>query len=776
MRGPVMSKLKRKIKFFVRTLLSILHKVFDCLKEKDSSISSPMEPQVDPKKPAVPISYPLKTLEELQNKSYFESFHFPFNKCSVPLPPSRVSKPQENRPRMLVCHDMQGGYVDDKWVQGSNNSDAYAIWHWHLIDIFVYFSHNLVTLPPPCWTNTAHRHGVQVLGTFITEWEEGQATCKTLLASKESAQMYADRLTELAVKLGFDGWLLNMEVNLDLEQVSNLKVFVDHLTVSMHHSLPGSLVIWYDSVTKDGQLSWQNELNEYNKPFFDICDGIFLNYSWTEDMPKSSALVAGKRQFDVYLGIDVFGRGQYGGGQWTTDVAIKVAKNASVSVAIFAPGWVYETDQKPNFEDANNRWWGLVGQVWPSSLNYPELLPFFSNFDQGHGKGVYIEGQKALDKPWNNISCQSFQPLLEVPLDTETSKLQVFTNFQDDSYNGGACITIKGDIEKGTNFMVKLFQGTIALGNLPVRISYYVKSEENSALGIVLNFSNSQGIKTSAFLAPEGTSVSNSFTDYQSKFVVLLPSKNQKISPTKFSIPEVQASASLPKVSNNWVFKEYNLKMDGYTLSTIYSVSYNGTLNSDKVSEIIKENNFVPSSYSTFQASELLQNQNVTGSSSAIESTANLEYWASLGNISITSPEDDKKVPPSDMWIINGTDISWETASTGGRMLSINIGWKLKEGSYFSTVEPGYPFPRYDLYVERINQLQVNKLRGIHPMMDKEVDYLGVAVVQAFYVSNLLVPSECKALKFILQVCMPSGIFVPLEDSPSFSINVPSMT
>ncbi|KAH9309228.1 hypothetical protein KI387_037139, partial [Taxus chinensis] len=233
--------------------------VFQNLKEKDSSTSLAMEPQVDPKKPGVPISYPLKTLEELQNRSYFESFHFPFNKCSVPLPPSRAFKPLENRPRMLVCHDMKGGYVDDKWIQGDSNSDAYAIWHWHLIDIFVYFSHNLVTLPPPCWTNTAHRHGVQVLGTFITEWEEGQTTCKTLLASKESAQMYADRLTELAVKLGFDGWLLNMEVKLDLEQVTNLKEFVDHLTVSMHHALPGSLVIW--KICLNIQLLWRENVN-----------------------------------------------------------------------------------------------------------------------------------------------------------------------------------------------------------------------------------------------------------------------------------------------------------------------------------------------------------------------------------------------------------------------------------------------------------------------------------------------------------------------------------
>lgn len=36
-----------------------------------------------------------------------------------------------------------------------------------------------------------------------------------------------------------------------------------------------------------------------------------------ENFPKLSADVAGDRKFDVYMGIDVFGRGTYGGGQWT---------------------------------------------------------------------------------------------------------------------------------------------------------------------------------------------------------------------------------------------------------------------------------------------------------------------------------------------------------------------------------------------------------------------------------------------------------------------------
>ena len=68
---------------------------------------------------------------------------------------------------MLVCHDMAGGYLDDKWVQGGTNEGAYAIWHWYLMDVFVYFSHSLVTLPPPCWTNAAHKHGVKVCGLLM---------------------------------------------------------------------------------------------------------------------------------------------------------------------------------------------------------------------------------------------------------------------------------------------------------------------------------------------------------------------------------------------------------------------------------------------------------------------------------------------------------------------------------------------------------------------------------------------------------------------------------
>ncbi|KAI9112464.1 hypothetical protein K1719_016387 [Acacia pycnantha] len=70
--------------------------------------------------------------------------------------------------------------------------------------------------------------------------------------------MYAERLVELATALGFDGWLINMEVKLDLGQIENLKEFVKHLSLLMHSPVLGSLVIWYDSVTMGSGTTSKN--------------------------------------------------------------------------------------------------------------------------------------------------------------------------------------------------------------------------------------------------------------------------------------------------------------------------------------------------------------------------------------------------------------------------------------------------------------------------------------------------------------------------------------
>jgi hypothetical protein len=57
------------------------------------------------------------------------------------------------------------------------DENAFEITNWKEIDLFCYFSHNFVTIPPVTWVESSRRHGCRVLGTFITEWEAGVCVC-----------------------------------------------------------------------------------------------------------------------------------------------------------------------------------------------------------------------------------------------------------------------------------------------------------------------------------------------------------------------------------------------------------------------------------------------------------------------------------------------------------------------------------------------------------------------------------------------------------------------
>ncbi|XP_009122391.1 cytosolic endo-beta-N-acetylglucosaminidase 2 isoform X2 [Brassica rapa] len=583
----------------------IMPKPNDAVAESDSE----SVPLLDLSKPSSPISFPIKSLQYLKSRSYFDSFHFQFNRSTVPL---RRNLP-DHRPRVLVCHDMKGGYVDDKWVQGCENDAGYAIWHWYLMDVFVYFSHSLVTIPPPCWTNTAHRHGVKVLGTFITEWDEGKATCKEMLATKESAQMYAERLAELATSLGFDGWLINIENEIDKEQVPILMEFVSHLTKVLHLSTPGSLVIWYDSVTVRGHLKWQDHLNEKNKPFFDLCDGIFMNYTWKESYPKLSAEVAGDRKYDVYMGIDVFGRGSFGGGQWTVDTALDLLKRNNVSAAIFAPGWVYETAQPPNFHTAQNKWWSLVEKSWGVVRTYPQVLPFYSDFNQGFGNHVSLEGRQLSDAPWYNISCQSLQPLLEFKEDN-TDIIQVTIDAGEASYNGGGNIVFKGRLEGDVYFTARLFKPLIHLSSSRITVSYSVKSDETSKLGLLLGFSSPSHETKSILVAPQEPT-----PRLDHMFLKCLVTSEQTVS--------------------EWTVHEASLVMDGHTLTEISAFCYK-TENSTKTSEYV-----------------------------ALLGHISIKEHAQLQQNLVS-------LPPASSWVIEAHSIELVPGDSGSMILKVKLEWR----------------------------------------------------------------------------------------------------
>jgi len=258
----------------------------------------------------------------------------------------------DKKPRTLLCHDMMGGYINDRFVQPVPNKDSYSFLHWNCLDVFVYFSHNFITIPPTGWIAAAKMHGVKILGTVITEWKEGKKLLEELLSDEKRIDSFVDQLADIASFYGFQGWLLNIENPVEWTLVPYLLQLVEKLNKKIHE-IYGSegLVIWYDSVTIEGKLQWQDEVNMLNRPFMDNCDGIFLNYNWRtpdSDPPRysleNSVVTVGEgRKADIYVGVDVFGRGCIGGGGLNTNVAMHKIHERSLSAAIFAPGWTYES-------------------------------------------------------------------------------------------------------------------------------------------------------------------------------------------------------------------------------------------------------------------------------------------------------------------------------------------------------------------------------------------------------------------------------------------------
>ena len=206
------------------------------------------------------------------------------------------------------------------------------------------------------------------MGTFITEWEEGANKCREMFSSMSTAEATAFKLTEIAVAYKLDGWLINIENTLLINEVTRSDVdgsmkfkkslvpymqhFLRTLTEYMHKARPDSMVMWYDAVNTQGELKHQDTLTALNKPFFDCCDAIFINYTWEIEDPSNAVAIlddkSTEKRYDIYFGIDVFGRGatfatsQCSG--YNVDKALQVLKRAGVSAAIFAPGWLLESE------------------------------------------------------------------------------------------------------------------------------------------------------------------------------------------------------------------------------------------------------------------------------------------------------------------------------------------------------------------------------------------------------------------------------------------------
>ncbi|EGO27070.1 glycoside hydrolase family 85 protein [Serpula lacrymans var. lacrymans S7.9] len=302
---------------------------------------------------------------------------------------SRTDGSADSRGKLLV-----GGYTEIP------SRLCYTFNFWSYCDIFVYFSHHRVTVPPSGWVTAAHRQGVKLLGTLIFEGS-GEADCLRLVVGLPQCNTgpvvqsdsipvsahYARVLADLARQRGFDGYLLNFECPLKggIEQARALAAWITLLRFELVSKVGShSQVVWYDSVVINGQLRWQDRLNNYNLPFFLSSDAFFTNYTWAPQYPSLTAQYflsldqALKPKFlqDIFTGVDVWGRGSHGGGGFGSYRAISHIdpEFLGLSVALFGQAWTWESEQdKPNW--TWEQWLQYETTLWVGPADSTEVVP-----------------------------------------------------------------------------------------------------------------------------------------------------------------------------------------------------------------------------------------------------------------------------------------------------------------------------------------------------------------------------------------------------------------
>ncbi|MCH84583.1 cytosolic endo-beta-N-acetylglucosaminidase-like [Trifolium medium] len=174
-----------------------------------------------------------------------------------------------------------------------------------------------------------------------------------------------------------------------------------------------------------------------------------------------------------------------------------------------------------------------------------------------------------------------------------------------------------------------------------------------------------------------------------------------------------------------WVINESAIAMNGYTLTEIHAVCFR--------------------------------------SDSSLSDQIPSDYYALLGHLTIKNSDSKSDFPVSSSWLVDSKYIKWTSGSEGSKTLNIKISWTLKDGKNYLSL-------KYNIYLVKLSK-QAGGNPGTTSEPTKE-EYLGVAQVNCFYVSDLEVPSDTSSLKFIIQVCSVDGTIQALDESPYYELEV----
>ncbi|MCD5002048.1 discoidin domain-containing protein [Enterococcus saccharolyticus] len=531
--------------------------------EKSQSVTysetekSPVEKGME-NQPEVSYWFPEELLEwefaEDPDAKYNVS-HFPLAKRveKSKLPKSNETQNDEMK---VVALSIMNSSTSGNSPRGLNTFDANVFSNWQYIDQLVYWGgssgEGIIVPPSADVIDAAHKNGVPVLGTvfFPQTAHGGKIEWLDTFLEKDANGHFpiVDKLIEVSQVYGFDGWFINQETDTKVTSFDDVAAEKEQTNVAdaeeglskKHADLMQELIaefktksedqeiMWYDSMTGEGEMDWQNALTDKNKAYFvdtemnPLADSMFLNFWWTTDkladqeLLKSSrdkAKEVGRSPYDLYAGIDVQENGYMTPVKW--DLFTNESGVPYTSLGLYVPSWTYTSANNPDeFQEKESMFWvngkgdSRQGSL-PENNEWPGIstfaveqtavtnIPFTTNFNLGNGYNYFIEGEKVSSRNWHNRSLQDIMPTYRWQFDHgKGNELVVLMDYAD-AYNGGNSMKLRGTMQKETPSLLKLYSTQFTLEN-DITISTTAKATSETELKLVLGFEDGATKKLAA--------------------------------------------------------------------------------------------------------------------------------------------------------------------------------------------------------------------------------------------------------------------------------------
>lgn len=433
-----------------------------------------------------------------------------FNVSSVPLAKRadlaelETVNSTQNKDMKVMAVSIMNGSTSGNSPHGLNKMNANTFSYWQYVDLLVYWGgssgEGLIVAPSADVVDAGHRNGVKVIGTiFMPQAAHGgkMQWLEDLLTRKEDGSYpVADKLIEVADVYGFDGWFMNQETEgtdeepLTADHAARMREFLSYYK----EKDPELELIYYDSMTVDGKMDWQNALTEKNAAYLmnedgeAVADEMFLNFWWTteklagEELLKASAGLAKEKRidpYDLYAGVDIQSNGYDTPVRW--DLFENPEGGTYTSLGLYCPSWAYFS--AGTVQD----FWKQENKLWVNSKGDPSYeadvsgddtqwrgvsayvvertavteLPFVTNFCMGNGYGFYKNGQLISMLDWNNRSVSDILPTYRYIIENGEGNTLAADLDVGDAYYGGNSLILRGDVKEDTESVIKLYSADL---------------------------------------------------------------------------------------------------------------------------------------------------------------------------------------------------------------------------------------------------------------------------------------------------------------------------